>query len=197
MGNYRPFLQGALPVANYTRIIIPGRFWTRPPSTKSTRMASSATPLHDLLIELAIPDAHAHATKWYLKPTYSIQSSSCSGKWNLPVTLIVDLSLARVVQHSPFQFYASSCPSADQIDDAVQAHAHDDHYLTRSKFNSLLTPPQTDNIILYYNSYPRERGPMGGAPYIGARMGGGPIFEVSVSHLYAKERPGKLPTLAS
>ena len=63
MGNYRPFLQGPLPVANYTRIIIPGRFWTRPPSTKSTRMASSATPLHDSLI---IPDAHAHAIKWYL-----------------------------------------------------------------------------------------------------------------------------------
>ena len=66
MGNYRPFLQGPLPVANYTRIIIPGRFWTRPPSTKSTRVASSATPLHDSLIELAIPDAHAHAIKWYL-----------------------------------------------------------------------------------------------------------------------------------
>ena len=44
---------------------------------------------------------------------------------------------------------------------------------------------------------PRERGPMGGAPYIGPRIGGGPIFEVSVSHVYAKERPGKLPTLAS
>ena len=29
-------------------------------------MASSATPLHDSLIELAIPDAHAHAIKWYL-----------------------------------------------------------------------------------------------------------------------------------
>ena len=70
MGNYRPFLQGPLPVANYTRIIIPGRFWTRPPSTKSTRMASSATPLHDSLIELAIPDAHAHTIKWYLKKAY-------------------------------------------------------------------------------------------------------------------------------
>ena len=71
MGNYRPFLQGPLPVANYTRIIIPGRFWTRPPSTKSTRMASSATPLHDSLIELAIPDAHAHAIKWYLNSAIS------------------------------------------------------------------------------------------------------------------------------
>ena len=30
-------------------------------------MASSATPLHDSLIELAILDAHAHEIKWYLK----------------------------------------------------------------------------------------------------------------------------------
>ena len=30
---------------------------------------------------------------------------ACSGKWSLPVMLIVDLSLA-IVQHSPFQFYA-------------------------------------------------------------------------------------------
>ena len=30
-------------------------------------MTSSATPLHDSLIELANPDAHAHAIKWYLK----------------------------------------------------------------------------------------------------------------------------------
>ena len=45
--------------------------------------------------------------------------------------------------------------------------------------------------------YLAVRGPMGGAPYIGPRLGGGPIFEVSVARLYAKERPGKLPTLAS
>ena len=82
MGNYQPFLQGPLPVANYTRIIIPGRFWTRPPSTKSTRMASSATPLHDSLIELAIPDAHAHAIKWYLKEVgqldYTVDMELCT-----------------------------------------------------------------------------------------------------------------------
>ena len=35
---------------------------------------------------------------------------------------------------------------------------------------------------------------MGGAPYIGLRLGGGPIFEVSVSHVNVKERPGKLST---
>ena len=45
--------------------------------------------------------------------------------------------------------------------------------------------------------YPRERGPMGGAPYIGPRLGDGPIFEASVSRLYVKERPGKLPMLSS
>ena len=32
---------------------------------------------------------------------------------------------------------------------------------------------------------------------LGQEWGGGPILEVSVSHLYAKERPGKLPMLAS
>ena len=56
-------------------------------------------------------------------------------------------------------------------------------------------------ILDYYNTYlvpyPRERGPMGGAPYTGPRLGGGLILEVSVLHLYAKERPGKLPTLSS
>ena len=65
--------------------------------------------------------------------------------------LIVDLSLARVVQHSPFQFYALPTHAllvVSQIDGTVQAyaHAHDDHYLTRSKFNSLFTElitPQT------------------------------------------------------
>ena len=44
--------------------------------------------------------------------------------------------------------------------------------------------------------YPYKRGPMGGAPYIGPRLGDGPIFEGSVSRLYAKERLGNLPTLA-
>ena len=46
----------------------------------------------------------------------------------------------------------------------------------------------------YNVPYPRERGPMGGAP---PKLGGGPIFEVSVSRIYSKERPGKLPMLAS
>ena len=60
--------------------------------------------------------------------------------------LIVDLSLTKVVQHSPFQFYALQVVS--QMDGTVRAYAHayDDHYLTRSKFNSLLTEmitPQT------------------------------------------------------
>ena len=41
--------------------------------------------------------------------------------------------------------------------------------------------------------YLRKKGPMGGAPYIGPRLGDGPIFEVSVSQLDVKERPGKYP----
>ena len=31
---------------------------------------------------------------------------------------------------------------------------------------------------------------MGDAPYIGSRLGDGPIFEVALSQLDAKERPG-------
>ena len=42
--------------------------------------------------------------------------------------------------------------------------------------------------------YLREKGPMGGALYIGSRLGDGLIFAVSLSQLHAKERPGKLPT---
>ena len=45
--------------------------------------------------------------------------------------------------------------------------------------------------------YPRKRGPMGSAPYIGPSLGDGPIFEVSVLHLDAKECPDKLSTLSS
>ena len=52
-------------------------------------------------------------------------------------------------------------------------------------------------LVSMHIPYPRERGPMGGAPYIGPRRGGGPIFEVSVAHLDMKEHPGKLPTLSS
>ena len=51
-----------------------------------------------------------------------------------------------------------------------------------------MTPGISNDVM--YVLYPLERGPMGGAPNIGPRLGDGPIFEVSVSHLYAKERPG-------
>ena len=60
-----------------------------------------------------------------------------------------------------------------------------------------ITPLLLCHIIIITVLYPRKRGPVGGVPYIGPRLGDGPIFEVSISHLYAKERPGKLPTLAS
>ena len=129
MGNYRPFLQGPLPVANYTRIIIPGRFWTRPPSTKSTRMASSATPLHDSLIELAIPDAHAHAIKWYLKVEFPVESLLHSPGnihfWNLLSFLILKHYLSikfgwseclqEIVYYATFLYHFSLCKCTYKI----------------------------------------------------------------------------------
>ena len=78
-----------------------------------------------------------------------------------------------------------------------------------SEWQDILAIVQKMSYVCYYYKvrlcnynttcvpYPRERGPMGGAPYIEPRLGGGLTFEVSVSHLYAKERPGKSPTLAS
>ena len=51
---------------------------------------------------------------------------------------------------------------------------------------------QDNTKTVYYSTVPSRRGPMGGAPYIGPRLGDGPIFEVSVSRLYSKERPGTL-----
>ena len=51
----------------------------------------------------------------------------------------------------------------------------------------------TDKLLPYL----REKEPMGGGPYIGSRLGGGPIFAVSLSQLHAKERPGKLPMRSS
>ena len=66
------------------------------------------------------------------------------------------------------------------------------------RFGDITTAKLKSAKISYSHiPYPRERGPMGGAPYIVPRLGDGPIFDVSVSRLYSKERPGKLPTLAS
>ena len=80
-----------------------------------------------------------------------MQSSSCSGKWSLPV--IVSCGPEPCQSGTALTFplpvlclaYTRVVP---QIDGTVRtyAHAHDDHYLTRSKFNSLLTEmitPQT------------------------------------------------------
>jgi hypothetical protein len=60
--------------------------------------------------------------------------------------------------------------------------------------NTLLPLFDPQILAQAYLPYPREKGPMGGALYIGSKLGGGPIFQVSVSQLDAKERPGKLPT---
>ena len=48
-----------------------------------------------------------------------------------------------------------------------------------------------------YVPYLGEKGPMGGAPYIGPGLGGGPIFIASLLQLNTKEHPGKLPTRSS
>ena len=47
----------------------------------------------------------------------------------------------------------------------------------------MLNGKERSGILL---PYLRERGSMGGALYIGSRLGDGPIFEVSVSQLDAK-----------
>ena len=41
----------------------------------------------------------------------------------------------------------------------------------------------SNNIYMYHNKvgYSHKKRPMGGAPYIGPRLGDGPIFEVPVS----------------
>ena len=77
------------------------------------------------------------------------------GEVDLPVMLIMDPSLASLVQHSPFQFHALaytghlSAQAALSFRSRAVYVARDDHYLTRSKFNSLLAEmitPQTTNI---------------------------------------------------
>ena len=42
---------------------------------------------------------------------------------------------------------------------------------------------------VYQLLYLHVKGPMGGAPYIGPRLGGGPIFKIPLSQLDVKERP--------
>ena len=109
-----------------------------------------------------------------------MQSSSCSGKWSLPEMLIMDLSLTRVVQHSPFPVLIYALPTLElslRINGAVRTyeHAHDKHYLTRSKFNSLLTKmitPQTYIQVYIYSIHikplpvPRVFGSRTGSPRI-------------------------------
>ena len=97
---------------------------------------------------------------------------------DLPVMLIVDLlSLASIVQHSLFPasclclhcsgYYIASSPGpsdsrvgrglgtrlviavpADHMQCRVRIHVHDDHYLTHSKFNSLLTEMITPRTLI-------------------------------------------------
>ena len=46
------------------------------------------------------------------------------------------------------------------------------------------------NKYLKKITYPRERGSMGGAPYVRLKLGGGQTFVTSPSKFTAKERPG-------
>jgi hypothetical protein len=55
----------------------------------------------------------------------------------------------------------------------------------------------TARLTSKYMSYLRDKGPMGSAPYIGPRLGDGPIFIVAVSQLDTKECPGKWAWLRS
>ena len=66
------------------------------------------------------------------------------------------------------------------------------HWFQYPKFHTYTWDSDAD--ILYRTL---TKGLMGSAPYIEPRLGGGPIFKVSVPCLYEKERPGKLPTLAA
>ena len=118
-----------------------------------------------------------------------MQSSSCSGKC-LSVIVIVDLTLAWVVQHSPLQFYASSCPSDGAVQ--VYAHAHDDHYLMRSKFNSLLTEMITPQTYIYRTL--AKEGPWVVHLTLGQDWGMG---RYSRYQYRVYTRKSKLPTLSS
>ena len=63
-----------------------------------------------------------------------------------------------------------------------------DYIILLSEFKKPSTDVRGENgmhtIILYmYVPYSRKRGPMGGAPYNGPRLGDGPIFEVTEYHI--------------
>ena len=66
-------------------------------------------------------------------------------------------------------------------------------------YRNMLIENENQCVIIRYEftiiciPYLHEKRPMGGAPYIGPTLGDGPIFEVPLSQLDAKERPGKLP----
>ena len=111
-----------------------------------------------------------------------MQSSSCSGKWSLPEMLFMDLSLTRVVQHSPFPVLCLAYTQVvSQIRSIVQCGRMSMRMttitsVTRSKFNSLLTEmitPQT-YIQVYIYIYihikplpvPRVFGAHSGSPRI-------------------------------
>ena len=104
---------------------------------------------------------------------------------HVPVMLIMDLSLPRVQSSTHLKGFSSFMPgqviSIECMLCGVRAHALDDPYLTRSKFNSLLTEmitPQT-YIQEYIYTYKTAsclsciRGSLRLAPNYCAHSGGG------------------------
>ena len=99
---------------------------------------------------------------------------------HLPVMLIVDLSLAIVVQHSPFQFHALAYTvrgiSVPELS-FRSCIARDDHYLMRSKVNSLLaemiTPQTYIQVYIHIKTLP--------VPHVfGAHSGSPQIMQTEV-----------------
>ena len=82
----------------------------------------------------------------------SMQSSSCSGKWSLYTSDVnrgpEPCQSGTALTFSVLCFAYTRVVS--QIDGAVWAyvHAHDDHYLTRLKYNSLLTDMITPHTYI-------------------------------------------------
>ena len=72
-GQLPVFSTTVLPVANFTRIMIPGSSWPHPPPTTNTRMASSATPLHESTTKKPFLHTHTRTLKTNQGTTLKVQ----------------------------------------------------------------------------------------------------------------------------
>ena len=66
VGNYRSFLRGPFPVANYTLIVIPGSSWPLPLPTTNTYYSFLRHTPQKSLIRLARSGPHPHPLECYL-----------------------------------------------------------------------------------------------------------------------------------